>query len=716
MTKAKLFKAKKVVAGLLALALTFSNVSITKAVIYMPDVTSDMSEASYWIDKQVNTDKVLSTSEKIEAINQASISAEGTSLLNLKEYKTAIDGQSISDNLVSSAKTELTARIGKWYDEEGNTITEEYIKDIYENAENTEAATNTEAKYGVVVDPSVLTAYPTDKMLLDDPGDSDFDNLYLSGIRLNEPVLIKSVSKDKEYYYVESAFCPGWIEAEDVAICADKEEWLSAWDFAAEGTLVVLDDKMYTEDSNTNPDTANRELTMGTYVELVADEDLVIGDNEDITGAKGVIDGTNRAGYNNYIVYLPVRDDDGNYTKEVTFISEGAQVHEGYVPLTIENTMNIAFNSLGNTYGWGGMLSANDCSGYLRDVYACFGLHLARNTTWQMNMPVKKYDTSSMTNEEKMALLDTLPAGSCLYFSGHTMIYLGHEGDKYYVISSASSIMNPDESGRQRARSVMINTLDAKRANGNTWMTSLIKFTVPYLEAEDELPEVIPSDEPSTSASADPGTSASAVPTGSASTAPDASASAAPEASASTDPSASPASSAAASASPDSSDSATLQREPKVGDKVKVNKNTYKFTSVTTGKLTVSLVKGDTSAKNITIPKSIELAFFYNDKATQYKTYKVTAIEKNAFKGNKKVKTITIGTNVKKLENNLFKNCKKLKKIVIKTKMLKATNIDKKAFSGVKKKVVIQVPKGKKSKYQKIFRKKGLSKKVKVKA
>ena len=38
----------------------------------------------------------------------------------------------------------------------------------------------------------------------------------------------------------------------------------------------------------------------------------------------------------------------------------------------------------------------------------------------------------------------------------------------------------------------MINTLDAKRANGNTWLTSLTKANVPYLMPEDELPNLTP--------------------------------------------------------------------------------------------------------------------------------------------------------------------------------------------------------------------------------
>lgn len=42
-------------------------------------------------------------------------------------------------------------------------------------------------------------------------------------------------------------------------------------------------------------------------------------------------------------------------------------------------------------------------------------------------------------------------------------------------------------------------------------------------------------------------------------------------------------------------------------------------------------------------------------------TYKVTRISKNAFKSCKKLKKVTIGSNVKKIEKNAFAGCSKLR-------------------------------------------------------
>ena len=97
-------------------------------------------------------------------------------------------------------------------------------------------------------------------------------------------------------------------------------------------------------------------------------------------------------------------------------------------------------------------------------------------------------------------------------------------------------------------------------------------------------------------------------------------------------------------------------------------------------------------------------------------TYKVTSIAKNAFKNNKKLKTVTIGKNVSRIGANVFTGCKKLKTITIKSKKLTAKTLAKSTFKGIKKATTIKVPKKKLSTYKKLFKNSGLSSKVKVKA
>lgn len=95
------------------------------------------------------------------------------------------------------------------------------------------------------------------------------------------------------------------------------------------------------------------------------------------------------------------------------------------------------------------------------------------------------------------------------------------------------------------------------------------------------------------------------------------------------------------------------------------------------------------------------------------KKYKVTAIEASAFAKCKKLKKVTIGTNVKTIGKKAFYKCSKLKSIKVKSKKL--TKVGSNAFKGIHKKAVIQVPKAKLSKYKKLMKKKGQAKTVKIK-
>lgn len=179
------------------------------------------------------------------------------------------------------------------------------------------------------------------------------------------------------------------------------------------------------------------------------------------------------------MVYLPVRRADGSCEKQMALIPETAQVSVGYLPLTEENIAMVALNSLGDTYGWGGMMDVEDCSSMVRTVYSCFGVTIGRNGNWQWNSNLEKIDLSNTSLEEKRLVLDRLPLGSALCFPGHEMIYLGKVNRKYYVVSTASSMLSPATSKRLRTRDVMINTLDVCRPNGKTWLQELNKAFMP---------------------------------------------------------------------------------------------------------------------------------------------------------------------------------------------------------------------------------------------
>ena len=84
-------------------------------------------------------------------------------------------------------------------------------------------------------------------------------------------------------------------------------------------------------------------------------------------------------------------------------------------------------------------------------------------------------------------------------------------------------------------------------------------------------------------------------------------------------------------------------------------------------------------------------------------------------KGNKKVTKIVVGSNIQSIGNYAFSGCKKLKTIIIQSKKLTTKTVSKKAFMGIAKKVVVKVPKKKRTAYKKLLKKKGLSSKNRIK-
>ena len=172
------------------------------------------------------------------------------------------------------------------------------------------------------------------------------------------------------------------------------------------------------------------------------------------------------------------------------------------------------------------------------------------------------------------------------------------------------------------------------------------------------------------------------------------------------------------------SDSSDLTEEiPQKGQQIKDKKYIYKVTKAgnknALGELSVTGLK-KTSLKVVKIAAKVTIGGI---------SYKVTYVDKKAFKNNKKITKVFIGKNVqsigvnafrgckklsavsinstvlKTIGKNAFYNCKKLKKVIIKSSKL--TKIGKAAFKEIKKKAVFKVPKSKKNKYKKMIEKAG---------
>lgn len=147
----------------------------------------------------------------------------------------------------------------------------------------------------------------------------------------------------------------------------------------------------------------------------------------------------------------------------------------------------------------------------------------------------------------------------------------------------------------------------------------------------------------------------------------------------------------------------TSEKPIRKGDTWSDGKLKYRVTSADAKTVTVT-GSAKAGATFVTIPATVEI---------NRTICKVTAINKNAFKGNKKLRKAVIGKNVKGIGSKAFYKCGKLKKVTVKATGL--ISAGKGAFKGIAKKTAVKVPKKKVTAYSKLLRRAGLPKTAKVK-
>lgn len=192
--------------------------------------------------------------------------------------------------------------------------------------------------------------------------------------------------------------------------------------------------------------------------------------------------------------------------------------------------------------------------------------------------------------------------------------------------------------------------------------------------------------------------------------------------------------------------------QPKAGEQFKDIKTNAVYTVLNVSSRTAAYTKPlDKKQKTIIIPAAVNIngvkykitaiadkAFKGNKNVTKVKMGSgITRIGKNAFYGCKSLKTVTIGKNateigakafykctsltkvtipakVRKIGKSAFYGCRKLKLVDVKTKKLTGKRVGAKAFQNIHKKARIKVPAAKRKAYKKLFRAKGVTGKKQV--
>lgn len=428
--------------------------SFGETVVLAANVTPEMLRPEYWMEETAG--EIILDQAQIQEFNRRT-------LKQFSEVEIMFDLASLPETCTRDyVKHFIRAAYlpGKNSYIDGEKLTDQYRNQLSKSRNLGGIPKQTGIRYGIAVERTNIRAFPTEDVITGDSGNLYYDELQHSELLASEPVVIFHTSLDGEWYFGLSNRSFGWFRVDSVALCPEREQWLK---WQEEDDILVITGKRVVLDRNPyEPETAGIALTMGTVLQLAGEEELAEVDYD-------------RTPYGCYTVKIPVRDEEGNLACTYAYLPMGEDVSVGYVPYTQENLLRQIFKMMGTTYGWGGINGVTDCSGYTYQVYRCFGFKLPRNSSQQASIPCSCYDMSGMKTADKKEVLDSLPPGSLLRFPGHIMFYLGKRGDNYYVISALSNFIPEDSEDEEVVypRSVMINTLEVRRASLTTWLENL---------------------------------------------------------------------------------------------------------------------------------------------------------------------------------------------------------------------------------------------------
>lgn len=441
--------------------------AIGEYVKLVPGTTAEMLDPDFW--KTETSDELLFTTEEIEHYQKnypISVlyfdEVAGRSLhLFMDDLSDEIDGRSL-DSLINHMDPEDAEENATKLYVNGSLQGKGYWEALRKNCAMDSIPEIVVPKYGICINRTVAMIYPTEDFASSDPSELFCNDFVSAEIMPLSGVAVLHESLDKTWVYVMNGSYCGWIKKENLAMCKDKEEWLAI--SRPQEFLVVTGCEVLLDESATPNHTAGMVLPMGTKIKLLSKE-------------TGLIAG--REGYGCYLTEIPYRDEDGMVGLEKVWIPVAKDVTVGFLPMTSEAVIEQAFKFQGKIYGWGGSFSSNDCSGMVRQVYACFGFDLPRNSSSISELyDLGGTDFSRATKKKKLEMIKKLPTGTLLYMEGHLMIYLGMVEEKPYVISSCSTFIAPDDgSGNvKEAYGIFVSGLDLLRKNGKTWLDSLTYF------------------------------------------------------------------------------------------------------------------------------------------------------------------------------------------------------------------------------------------------
>lgn len=371
----------------------------------IPGVPPEVTSADFWISRVPAPDSLLMTPGQIDRFNREN-PLRGVTIFDVLSLPRQIRGDTIRDYLAANARYLLAARFSVTGDIPLETAERRRITALVDTAAVPDVII---PRFGIVLGRVSGKLWPTDIPFMNAAGDNEFDQGMVATLDFGDPVALLHTSADDLWCFVQSENFSCWIPSASVA-------------FGDTATVRKLVDQ-------TSP--------------LVA-----TGDRVPVYGEPG---GGPAIGYLPMGASLPIRSHGDGFCEVLIpgrgakselvarpgYVRTGPDVSVGFLPYTLRNVYRQCFVPYGRRYGWGGMYDSRDCSGYVLDVFRCFGIRLPRHSAHQAQASRWVTVPSGMDRAARMDAVRSAPGGiTLLQMPGHIMIYLGEAAGTPYAIHS----------------------------------------------------------------------------------------------------------------------------------------------------------------------------------------------------------------------------------------------------------------------------------------
>jgi hypothetical protein len=365
---------------------------------------SEMNSAGYWIGRHPYPDKLIVDPKGIKELNET-IRNDLRISYDLSSYPATYPGHDLLSALQKDYAAISRLRL---FQSGGAPVAKAHLSTIKENMAMGKIPSEISVRFGFVTKGADLRSLPVAEGFYQARVKRDFDQLQTSILDIGTSVAVLHTSANGKWHYVVAPLGEGWMEGSRLALCPSEamRAYLKKTDFVV---ITSVKGDLYLNREMTNFYDRTR---MGQRFPMVQDR----GEAVEIS--------------------IPGNNGNGSACFTSAFIRK-KEVNRGYLPYTPRTIILQAFEFLNDPYGWGDMNGEQDCSSFIRGVFATVGIELPRNSQFQSKAG-RLLGTfgRGIPLDQKREILSVQGIGgiTLLGMTGHIMLYLGSVDGNPYAI------------------------------------------------------------------------------------------------------------------------------------------------------------------------------------------------------------------------------------------------------------------------------------------